>query len=1238
MNSFISEEIEKIYLILKNNDRLQKALDKNYLVLKRQSLIGEYTETAFKQRISEIDSINRDKLYSLASLCYTNKVTITQTDISILVDNSFLKKDIKDIYEGIDITNETLKEIFFCYKYCSVSSFFQNNRKYFMPEYDLKKIEENTKLDVFMDALLKEFDKLNVLLSDIKNVVDIDKIDGKYLSYLSQLLGYEKKDIPSLNEESFRELVKNIIEIYKIKGTNYSFELFFNFLGFDIEIQEFFFDRRYYFKIGGNNEFTNEKSTTSYNHYLTTINPVLNKNDIFSRTETISYSDIGTQYSLLEFDDLVKSYGAEAVLGYSKLDKNNNLYTGKIYTYFKTNYIYYNVTLPDRYPTSEELVAITSYLNFLSPVFIMRTIETQSAEQEKDTMTIDMIDWQTSVDSNGNPINQTREYVIYNYTNSQLGQNYGKNLVFSRMFNYSKIVNGKKVSYLEVNPYPADPYNIQNEWYEDNTNFADITATKSFVASHPERFGKKIDFTVSGTVADYLAGDAGFGQDFDNTNATDIKALTFNKILGYNFIKIYSQNYTNALIDISDPSFIFNNITEVNSALLTQSFREKLFYGMKIAVAENSSKYGIYRYQIDSSILSGAFLSPVDYITGSSYDFAFETLIEAQTYSSNNRIPYGSKIFINDKKLVYTYFLINEKTNFIINKKYIFDSISAARTYFNNHPTEILLNVEFYIKSEYRIYRFEHKNRKINNIIWFSDENKLYKFINGTSNECLQEVSLEGIISNIGGIPYIVDDPDYPSYNEKEDKENFIFYNHDHEKIRPNIYNSYNSFDTSEIPFLIKYYTSTYYVSLSHKEIGQLKTIIDNNSSFSIVSLPEVLTYIYNGTYTNNDSLLGLIITALTNMRNGVVAYDADGDIISVTPTDLLTNYNRLIDFVGMFIGYVPDVLTDKDTFIAMFSDKDYVEKVIAWRERFFSDSTLDIAITEPDQDIILGNVKAFISKGFGKINSPVNSFTSDSYTSFDNSSCSYFKPKIPFYGMSNINGGKVCFYVLEADLIKYCDINTLFKGNITTFINAVYYSNFQKNYSSYLINDFMKIPFDTMPNAIYRRTVSGRRVVIIQTSTSIDGNLFLLSPSIEGHLLFNNFKKVIKNNRLVYPRSFDFINKDYKGEPTSYISWGYDKDITIEVHNKSEDYIEASVSLDSNNDVVVSTETTDFIKSGCDSDNIEITYIPQLIELTFDCYNSEVNTNDIVFELSGESSLGYEQGDVLVNCGGSEC
>ena len=1237
MDNFISKEVEKIYLTFKNNERLQKALDDNYLILKRQSLIGEYTESAFNQKVEEIELINKDKLYSLSSLCYDNKDTISNTELSILIDNSFLKKDIKDIYEGVEITNETLSEIFFCFKYCTVSSFFQNNRKYFMPDYDLKKIEENEKLDVFTDAILKEFDKLNTTLSGMKDIIDIDNIDSKYLSYLSQLLGYEKRDIPSLNEESFRELVKNIIEIYKIKGTNYSFELFFNFLGFNIEIQEFFFDRRYLYKSGGNNDFTNEKSTVSYNHYLTTINPTLNKNDIFTRTEVVNYSDIGAQHSLLEFDDLAKKYGAEAVLGYSKLDKYNKLYTGKVYTYFRTNYIYYNVTLPDRFPTSKELVAITSYLNFLSPVFIMRTIETQSSEEERDTMSVDMLDWQTTVDGNGNPINQVREYVIYNYTNSQLGQNYGKNLVFTRMFNCSKTVDGVKTGYLEVNPYPADPYNVQNDWYVNNTNCSDITATKAFVAAHPEKFGKKIDETSSGTASSYLLGDQGFVQDFDNSSATDIKALVVNKTINYSFNKIYSQNHSNTLLDISSPSYIFNTKEELDSALLTQSFRSKLFYGMKIAITETANSYGIYRYQIDKASLSGSFSNPVAHAAGMYSDISFETIVEAREYANNNAIPFGCKVYINDKKLVYTYNITNSKNVFETTKGYLFETLSAARTYFNSHASEILLNVEFYVKSEYRTYRFEHKNRFVNKTVWFSGENKLYKFIDGTNDESFTEISLEGIVSSVNGVSYVVDDPAYPSYNEKEDKENFLFYNNSHDKIRPNKYKSFTAFETDNIPFLIKYYASTYYSSISYREAGILEKLIDDHSAYQIYRLPEVLTYIYTGNYQNDDTLLGLIITSLTNMRDAVKAYNSSGNVIQNTPSDMLVNYNKLINFVGMFIGYDSSLLSDKDPFITMFSDKEYVEKVIAWREKFFNDDSLNGAIIEPDKDIILGNAKASLGKKLGKLYSPIGSFVSDSFSAYDTVKCSYYKPKIPFYGMSNVNGGKISFYVLESDLSKYCDVNILLQGTTATFLNAVYYSNFQKNYPSYVINDFMKIPFEISSSSIYRGLVSGRKFIIIQTSMPASGDFLLLSSKIEGHLFFNNFKKIMRNNRLVYPRGLSFINKDSLGNPTGYSSWGYDKEFTTELQNKSFTPQVSTVTKDTEGNIVISSTTNDYLKSSNENDYIELEYLPQSMEIAFDCSNSEDNNDDIVFELLAGSSADYEQGDVLIDCGGSE-
>ena len=114
-----------------------------------------------------------------------------------------------------------------------------------MPQYDLDAIKENTAAEAFLDSVLKEFDKIDRMLMETEKYLNYDEIPWKYIVYLTQMLGLEKDllNFDDSEEELYRELAKNILDVYRVKGTNYSFELFFNFLGINIEIKEYFFDR-----------------------------------------------------------------------------------------------------------------------------------------------------------------------------------------------------------------------------------------------------------------------------------------------------------------------------------------------------------------------------------------------------------------------------------------------------------------------------------------------------------------------------------------------------------------------------------------------------------------------------------------------------------------------------------------------------------------------------------------------------------------------------------------------------------------------------------------------------------------------------------------------------------------------------------------------------------------------------------------------------------------------------------
>ena len=82
--------------------------------------------------------------------------------------------------------------------------------------------------------MMKEFDKLDTIISRSADFASFDDIPDEYVNYLSQLVGFEQSTIDGgdLDIIKYKELVKNILDVYRIKGTNYSFELFFNFMGF----------------------------------------------------------------------------------------------------------------------------------------------------------------------------------------------------------------------------------------------------------------------------------------------------------------------------------------------------------------------------------------------------------------------------------------------------------------------------------------------------------------------------------------------------------------------------------------------------------------------------------------------------------------------------------------------------------------------------------------------------------------------------------------------------------------------------------------------------------------------------------------------------------------------------------------------------------------------------------------------------------------------------------------------
>lgn len=317
----------------------------------------------------------------LAILLLANTSFIDRTTIEELWTLKFLYAEINAIFsyqQGLPF--EIYQQIIFSFKYGTVKHFFQNNWRMFIPSFDVTQINTSDKMNIFAFSFFREFDRLVDILDRTYNVVDIDKTPDEYLTYLIQLLGYEKTDDVILSNAAFRQLAKNILEVYKIKGTNYSYELFFNFLGFKANLVEYWFDKR--MKGLTTNPYTGSGDPTKFAFYLTPIKPTNyipepKLIDPAYKYPVMEYDISGIRNILLFEKRLKEGYTIETLLGESP---NEFIDNESIFTFFKTNVIEFKLERmrgkesdPDTVSSDMDKI-IKTYIDFLTPIFIYKII------------------------------------------------------------------------------------------------------------------------------------------------------------------------------------------------------------------------------------------------------------------------------------------------------------------------------------------------------------------------------------------------------------------------------------------------------------------------------------------------------------------------------------------------------------------------------------------------------------------------------------------------------------------------------------------------------------------------------------------------------------------------------------------------------------------------------------------------------------------------------------------------
>lgn len=154
----------------------------------------------------------------------------------------------KIIYEYTDILGRPAKEIeiiqFVCYE-----KFYSENYKFLIAEYDYNLMKNNPKFKVIMENIFDMFDILEAYASDVESINSPLMVKSKYLETLGRDIGFERIDIEDvdthleeISNNLYRELLLVIGQIVKLKGTPLSYQLFFNALGYDIVINEYWWN------------------------------------------------------------------------------------------------------------------------------------------------------------------------------------------------------------------------------------------------------------------------------------------------------------------------------------------------------------------------------------------------------------------------------------------------------------------------------------------------------------------------------------------------------------------------------------------------------------------------------------------------------------------------------------------------------------------------------------------------------------------------------------------------------------------------------------------------------------------------------------------------------------------------------------------------------------------------------------------------------------------------------------
>ena len=260
---------------------------------------------------------------------------------------------------------------------CYTSFFKENYLVHLFPEYDADNIRSNQISKSTFDTLMDMLDILYAYNSDLQVIANFRNGKSKFLSLMSQNVGFERFDFSQINTpyelietESFRELITNMTDLLSLRGTKLAYQIFFNALGYNLKLEEFWYD-----KDGNLIEINSEDETLStYYAYNTSgefiDNPPYPRSDprLYFGSDNIRNAPSGY---LKTYENNKLTYKKQNFINNKQLvsNSNNNFINNKsnyIRVYI-TDSINNNVYQSLNSFSLEKRLAIKKYLEFLRP-------------------------------------------------------------------------------------------------------------------------------------------------------------------------------------------------------------------------------------------------------------------------------------------------------------------------------------------------------------------------------------------------------------------------------------------------------------------------------------------------------------------------------------------------------------------------------------------------------------------------------------------------------------------------------------------------------------------------------------------------------------------------------------------------------------------------------------------------------------------------------------------------------